>query len=84
MPVVFENLTHECATAFAGTADGETEPGLRGVGRNRLATRGVLMEKWRCTPCDYVYDPEPGDPDNGIAPGTPWEEVPDDWLCPEW
>ena len=41
------------------------------------------MEKWRCTPCDYVYDPEVGDPDNGIAPGTPWEEVPDDWLCPD-
>ena len=55
----------------------------RSVGRNRLATRGIVMDKWRCTPCDYVYDPEVGDPDNGIAPGTPWEEVPDDWLCPD-
>ncbi len=30
----------------------------------------------------YVYDPEIGDPDNGIAPGTPWEDVPEDWVCP--
>jgi len=34
-------------------------------------------------PSDYVYDPEIGDPENGVAPGTPWEEVPDDWLCPD-
>ncbi len=37
--------------------------------------------KYVC-PCGYVYDPEVGDPDNGIAPGTPWEEVPADWTCP--
>ena len=33
-------------------------------------------------PCGYVYDPELGDPDNGVAPGTAWEDVPEDWLCP--
>lgn len=37
--------------------------------------------KYEC-PCGYVYDPELGDPDNGIAPGTPWEEVSEDWTCP--
>ena len=37
--------------------------------------------KYVC-PCGYVYDPAVGDPDNGIAPGTPWEEVPADWTCP--
>lgn len=37
--------------------------------------------KYEC-PCGYVYDPEVGDPDNGIAPGTPWEEVPESWECP--
>jgi len=37
--------------------------------------------KYEC-PCGYVYDPETGDPDNGIAPGTPWEELPDSWECP--
>jgi rubredoxin len=40
------------------------------------------MEKWVCTVCAYVYDPEKGDPDSGVAPGTPWESVPEDWLCP--
>lgn len=40
------------------------------------------MEKYICTNCGYIYDPEVGDPENGIAPGTPFEELPDDWLCP--
>ncbi len=35
-----------------------------------------------CIACGWVYDPEQGDPDGGIAPGTPWEEIPDDWICP--
>lgn len=40
------------------------------------------MEKWTCTACGYIYDPEAGDPDNGVAPGTPFEQVPEDWACP--
>ncbi|TKB28372.1 rubredoxin [Desulfopila sp. IMCC35006] len=40
------------------------------------------MDKWVCTICGYVYDPEKGDPDNGVNPGTAWEDVPGDWLCP--
>ena len=40
------------------------------------------MEKYVCTVCGYVYDPEEGDPDSGIKPGTPFEELPDDWVCP--
>lgn len=39
------------------------------------------MSKYEC-PCGYVYDPAVGDPDGGIAPGTPWEDVPEDWVCP--
>lgn len=35
-----------------------------------------------CEVCGYIYDEETGDPDNGIAPGTPWENVPEDYLCP--
>ncbi len=38
--------------------------------------------KYRCTVCGYVYDPELGDPDGGIKPRTPFEELPDDWVCP--
>ena len=40
------------------------------------------MEKYICDPCGYVYDPEVGDPDNGIAPGTAFEDLPEDWVCP--
>jgi len=40
------------------------------------------MQKYQCTICGYVYDPEEGDPDAGIAPGTPFEEIPEDWYCP--
>ena len=40
------------------------------------------MKKFVCDTCGYVYDPEVWDPDNGIAPGTPFEELPDDWTCP--
>ena len=40
------------------------------------------MQKYECQPCGYVYDPAVGDPDNAIAPGTPFEQLPDDWTCP--
>ena len=40
------------------------------------------MDRYVCTICGYVYDPEQGDPDNGVAPGTKWADVPDDWECP--
>jgi len=40
------------------------------------------MKKYRCIPCGYIYDPVQGDPDSGIAPGTSFEDVPYDWVCP--
>ena len=40
------------------------------------------MEKYICTICEYVYDPELGDPENGIEPGTSFEDLPADWVCP--
>jgi len=43
----------------------------------------TIMEKWECTACGYIYDPENGDPDNGIEPGTAFEDLPDDWVCPQ-
>lgn len=42
----------------------------------------MIMEKYVCQICGYVYDPALGDPDNGIQPGTPFESLPDDWVCP--
>lgn len=40
------------------------------------------MEKWTCIVCGYVYDEAVGDSDSGIAPGTKFEDLPDDWVCP--
>ncbi|MDE6366752.1 MAG: rubredoxin [Muribaculaceae bacterium] len=41
------------------------------------------MEKYVCIVCGWVYDPAVGDPDNGIKPGTPFAELPDEWVCLE-
>lgn len=38
---------------------------------------------YRCEVCNAVYDPAVGDPDNGVPPGTPFESLPDDWVCPD-
>jgi len=43
----------------------------------------VQMTKYRCLVCGYIYDPAAGDPDNGVEPGTAFEDIPDDWVCPE-
>ena len=40
------------------------------------------MQKWECMACGYQYDPKVGDPDGGIEPGTAFEDLPDDWVCP--
>lgn len=40
------------------------------------------MKTYTCTLCGYTYDEEAGDPENGIAPGTKWEDLPDTWVCP--
>ncbi len=40
------------------------------------------MDKWECSICGYVYDPEVGDPDGNIPPNTPFEKLPDGWVCP--
>ncbi|MEG0109011.1 MAG: rubredoxin [Lachnospiraceae bacterium] len=40
------------------------------------------MKKFVCVVCAYEYDPEVGDPDGGIVPGTAFEDIPEDWVCP--
>ena len=40
-----------------------------------------FMKKYECDLCGYVYDPAEGDPDNGVAPGTAFEDIPEDWVC---
>lgn len=41
------------------------------------------MKRYRCIVCNHVYDPVEGDPESGIVPGTPFEQLPDDWVCPD-
>jgi rubredoxin len=42
-----------------------------------------MMKKYLCPGCDYIYDPQIGDPDSGIEPGTAFEDIPEDWVCPD-
>lgn len=41
------------------------------------------QRKWRCLVCDFVYEEAAGMPDEGIPPGTSWDDVPEDWTCPD-
>ena len=47
-----------------------------------LFERRILMKRYVCIPCGYIYDPAEGDPDGDIAPGTAFEDLPEDWVCP--
>ncbi len=40
------------------------------------------MDKWQCQVCGYIYDPAAGDPLSGVEPGTPFEKLPEGWVCP--
>jgi len=40
------------------------------------------MDRYRCMICDYIYDPSAGDPENGVAAGTTYDDLPSDWVCP--
>lgn len=57
-------------------------PGANSEGARKFLGKERIMEKWVCQVCGYVYDPEVGDDEGGIPPGTPFEELPDDWSCP--
>jgi len=50
---------------------------------NEIKQKESKMSKYECTVCGYVYDPAEGDPENGIKAGTAFEDLPDDWVCPE-
>ncbi len=41
------------------------------------------MKKYQCIVCDFIYDEAIGLPEEGIAPGTKWEDIPEDWVCPD-
>jgi rubredoxin len=49
---------------------------------SKIMYKESIIMKYECVACGYVYDPEIGDPDGGIAPGTAFEDIPEDWVCP--
>ncbi|MBE9033291.1 rubrerythrin family protein [filamentous cyanobacterium LEGE 11480] len=53
-----------------------------GLPKIRAAKAEPTTQKWICRQCSMIYDPVVGDPDSGIAPGTPFADIPDDWHCP--
>ena len=48
----------------------------------RVSTETETKQLWICTSCGFIYDPDEGDPDGGIPPGTSFDDIPDDWFCP--
>jgi rubredoxin len=48
-----------------------------------IMVKGGRMDKYVCTVCGYIYDPKKGDPTSGVSPGTAFENLPADWVCPE-
>lgn len=69
----YHRIKHGKAPKSAPTYIGETE---------KNEGKGGKMSRYVCKVCGYVYDPEKGDPDAGIKPKTPFEELPGDWVCP--
>jgi flavin reductase (DIM6/NTAB) family NADH-FMN oxidoreductase RutF/rubredoxin len=66
-----------------GTAPKTAPTYIAEVDKNqREVEKMEKMKKYKCTTCGYIYDPEKGDPDSGIKPGTTFEKLPDDWICP--
>jgi len=49
----------------------------------RILNSGKVMKVWECIVCGFIYEEALGLPDEGIAPGTSWEDIPDDWACPD-
>ena len=56
---------------------------LSTVDQQAWTLRKQVMKKWQCIVCGLIYDEKDGWPDDGIAPGTLWQDVPADWLCPD-
>ncbi|MBP5663195.1 MAG: rubredoxin [Bacteroidales bacterium] len=71
------NAPHGASKSIETTENQNNQPNQ--INNNQNST---TMKKYVCSVCGYVYDPEKGDPDSGIAPGTAFEDIPDDWTCP--
>lgn len=75
-----EPMTYAYYHKIKGGKSPKTAPTY--IEQSEIRKEKSKMKKFRCKICGYVYDPEKGDPDNGIEPGTPFEKIPNDWVCP--
>jgi len=76
-------MTYEYYHNVKGGLSPKNAPTYLGAqSKNKSKTEEKTMDKYVCTVCGYVYDPEEGDPDNGVKPGTSFEDISDDWVCP--
>ena len=56
---------------------------MHSISANNYDKEVKLMKRWVCDICGYVYDPAKGDASQGVKPGTPFEALPEDWVCPD-
>ena len=75
-------MTYEYYHKVKGGVSPKTAPTYSSMVDKETKKEEEKMDKYVCKVCGYVYDPEKGDPDGGIAPGTNFEDIPDDWVCP--
>jgi len=75
-------MTYEYYHKVKGGVSPKTAPTYNKMVDRIIKKDESKMEKYVCKVCGYVYDPEKGDPDGGMAPGTRFEDIPDDWVCP--
>ena len=82
-PLTYEHYRREKRGLTPADAPTPTRMGGRAAAPAEATERsGEKMKKYVCDVCGYVYDPAEGDPDNGVPPGTAFEDIPDDWVCP--
>jgi len=75
-------LTYEYYHKVKGGISPKTAPTYSSAVDKVQKKEAKKMDKYVCIVCGYIYDPEKGDPDSGINPGTKFEDIPDDWVCP--
>ena len=78
------NILKRCVTIEKAKTESYSQHNMYKINQNmKTKLQEVrIMQKYVCEPCGYVYDPELGDPDNGVEPGTAFEDLPEDWVCP--
>ena len=75
-------LTYDYYHQVKGGISPKNAPTYIGAEEKKQQKEEQKMDKYVCTVCGYIYDPEKGDPDNNIASGTPFKDIPNDWVCP--